>query len=31
MTIMTTKALTIDTFEQAVTQNDIVVVDFWAA
>ena len=29
--IMTTKALTIDTFEQAVTQNDIVVVDFWAA
>lgn len=28
---MTTKALTIDTFEQAVTQNDIVVVDFWAA
>ena len=28
---MTTKALTIDTFEQAVTQNDIVIVDFWAA
>ncbi len=28
---MTAKALTIDTFEQAVTQNDIVIVDFWAA
>lgn len=28
---MTTTALTIDTFEQTVTQNDIVIVDFWAA
>ena len=28
---MTTTALTIDTFEQAVTRNDIVIVDFWAA
>ena len=28
---MTTTALTIDTFEQTVTQHDIVIVDFWAA
>lgn len=28
---MTTTALTIDTFETTVTNNDIVIVDFWAA
>ncbi len=28
---MTTTALTLDTFEATVTNNDIVIVDFWAA
>lgn len=28
---MTTTALTLDTFEETVTNNDIVIVDFWAA
>src|SRR5690606_7426588 len=28
---MTTTALTLDTFEKTVTNNDIVIVDFWAA
>ncbi len=28
---MTTTALTLDTFETTVTNNDIVIVDFWAA